>query len=168
MKMGTFVADLSVPVFERLLKAPQHFELKRFRMEGIRRDLFKRFLGLLNQPMGSENPDLLTIITPLIRFVTQLPAYTQKTKVLSENARNLREVVNKASEPDELLFNELPKVFGFPSFGIEKSDSKILSDFFNTLQDALSELGGAYEGLLNLLERMLAEAFALKSTGDRT
>lgn len=162
---GNFVADLSVPVFERLLKAPQHFELKRFRMEGFRRDLFKRFLEMLNQPVEGENPDLLTIITPLIRFIAQLPAYTQKTKALSDNARNLREVVNKASEPDELLFNELPKVLGFPSFGTEKSDSKILSDFFNTLQDALSELGGAYEGLLNLLERMLAEAFALKSIG---
>ena len=33
---GSFIADWSMPVFERLLKAPQQFELKRFRIAGIR------------------------------------------------------------------------------------------------------------------------------------
>lgn len=163
---GSFIADLSTPVFERLLKAPEQFELKRFRMAGIRADLFARFLKMLNQPVETENPDLLTIVTPLMRFIAQLPKYTLTTQELSDAAKNLREVVNKANEPDELLFKQLPDAFGFPSFGTETTDSKVLSDFFNVLQDALSELGSAYEGLLNSLERMLADAFTLESTGE--
>ena len=163
---GSFVADMSVPVFERLLKAPEQFELKRFRMAGIRADLFSRFLRLLNQPVQTENPDLLTIVTPLMRFIAQLPNYTLKTQELSDAAKNLREVVQKASEPDELLFKQLPQTFGFPSFGTEASDSKKVTDFFNTLQDALSELGSAYDKLLNSLERMLAEAFSLESAAE--
>ncbi len=163
---GSFVADLSMPVIERLLKAPQQFELKRFRMAGIRTELFTKFLELLNQPIETDNPDLLTIVTPLMRFVAQLPNYTQKTQELSIAAKNLREVVNKASEPDELLFNELPEALGFHSFGTEVSDTKTVTDFFNTLQDALTELGHAYDKLLNSLERILADAFTLEIAAD--
>ena len=45
---GSFVADLSMPVFERLLKAPQQFEIKRFRLAGIRTEVFSKFLEMLN------------------------------------------------------------------------------------------------------------------------
>ena len=31
---GSFVADISMPVFERLIRSPEKFEIKRFRMEG--------------------------------------------------------------------------------------------------------------------------------------
>ena len=163
---GSFVADMSVPVFERLQKAPEQFELKRFRMAEIRVDLFSRFLKLLNQPIETDNPDLLTIVTPLMRSYAQLPHYTQKTQELSDAAKNFREVVEKASEPDEMLFKELPQALGFSSFGTEVSNPQSVTCFFNKLQDVLSELSGAYDRLLNSLERMLADAFNLDVSKD--
>ena len=159
---GSFIADWSMPVFERLLKAPQQFELKRFRMAGIRADLFARLLRMLNQPVEAENPDLLTVVTPLMRFISQLPKYTLVTQELSDAAKNLRKVVQNAREPDDLLFKQLPEALGFPSFSAETAtDSKTVSDFFTTLQDALSELELAYEVLLNSVEQLLVEAFNL-------
>ena len=159
---GSFIADWSMPVFERLLKAPQQFELKRFRMAGIRADLFARLLRMLNQPLATENSDLLTVVTPLMRFIAQLPKYTLGTQELSDSAKNLRKVVQNAREPDELLFKQLPEALGFPSFGAEKAtDAKVVSNFFTILQDALSELEQAYEALLNSIEQLLVEAFNL-------
>ncbi len=163
---GSFIADWSMPVFERLLKAPQQFELKRFRMAGIRADLFARLLRMLNQPVETENPDLLTVVTPLMRFISQLPKYTLVTQELSDKAINLRKAVLNAHEPDELLFKQLPEALGFLPFGIETTSSKAAYDFFNTLQDALSELGNAYDILLNWVEQMLVEAFNLPSTKE--
>ncbi len=163
---GSFVADLSMPVFERLLKAPQQFEIKRFRLAGIRTEVFSKFLETLNQPTENKKLDLLTIVAPLMRFIAQLPNYTQKTQELSEAAKCLRKVVSKASEPDELLFKQLPESLGFSAFTTEFKDSMVLADFFNTLQDALSELGTAYDKLLNSLESMLAAAFSLDVTGE--
>ena len=163
---GSYVADLSMPVFERLLKAPQQFEIKRFRLAGIRTEMFSRFLDMLNQPVETDQPDLLTIVAPLMRFIAQLPDYTQKTQDLSDAAKSLREIVNKASEPDELLFKQLPESLGFSAFTAEFNDSTALATFFKTLQDALSELGTAYDKLLNSLESMLAGAFRLEETGE--
>ena len=159
---GSFIADWSMPVFERLLKAPQQFELKRFRIAGIRTDVFVQLLQLLNQPVETEKPDLLTVVTPLMRFVAQLPKYTLGTQELSDAAKNLRKVVQDAREPDELLFKQLPDALGFPAFDAETTtDAKTVSDFFTTLQDALSELEQAYELLLDSIEQLLVEVFNL-------
>ncbi len=163
----SFIPDWSMPVFERLLKAPQRFELKRFRIAGIRADAFTRLLQILNQPVETEKPDLLTVVTPLLRFIVQLPKYTLATQALSDTAKNLRQVVLKAREPDELLFKQLPEVIGFPAFSTEAmTDAKTASDFFNTLQDVLSELEQAYDHLLNWVEKLLVEAFTLSPTTE--
>ena len=159
---GSFIPGWSMPVFERLLKAPQQFELKRFRMAGIRADLFPQFLRMLNQPRETESPDLLTVVTPLTRFITQLPKYTLETQELTDNAKNLRKVVQNAREPDDLLFKQVPEALGLPSFGAETAtDKNIVLDFFNTLQDALSELEQAYDVLLNSIEQLLVKTFNL-------
>ena len=164
---GTFIPNWSMPVFERLLKVPEYFELKRFRMTGIRSDLFSQFSEVFNQPTENQKPDLLTVITPLIRTIAQLPKYTLGTQELSDTAKNLRTVVLNAREPDELLFKQLPEALGFPTFGEEETtDSKKISEFFSVLQDAFAELKQAYDRLLDTVERLLAEAFSLPQTAE--
>lgn len=159
---GSFIPDWSMPIFERLLKVPQQFELKCFRIVGIRADLLAQFLEMLDQPTAAENSDLLTVITPLIHSIAQLPKYVLTTQELSDASKNVREAVLNAREPDELLFNQLPEALGFPAFGTETAtDAKVVSDFFTTLQDTLSELEQAYEMLLNFIEQLLVEAFDL-------
>ena len=164
---GSFIAEWSIPVFERLLKAPQQFELKRFRMSGIRADLLAQLLQMLNQPVETENPDLLTVVTPIIRAIAQLPKYTSVTQELSDNAKNLRKTVLSAREPDELLFKQLPEAFGFAAFAAQLTNPKLISEFFDTLQDALSELEQVYGVLLNSIERMLVEAFTLTPSREK-
>lgn len=159
---GSFIADWSMPVFERFLKAPQQFELKRFRVTGIRSDLFSQFSKVFNQSTETQTPDLLTVVTPLMRTIAQLPKYTLTTQELSDNAKNLRKVVLNAREPDELLFKQLPEAFGFSDFGAEATSTESISEFFSVLRDALSELEQTYEVLLNSIEQMLVEAFTLK------
>ena len=164
---GSFIADWSMPVFERFLKAPQLFELKRFRITGVRSDLFSQFLGAFNQPSEIKTPDLLTVVTPLIQTIAQLPKYTLTTQELSDNAKNLRKAVLNAREPDELLFKQLPEAFGFSDFGAEAATrTEAVSGFFGILRDALSELEKAYEVLLNFIEQMLVEAFTLKPSRE--
>ena len=165
---GSFIADWSMPVFERFLKAPHLFELKRFQMKGVRSDLFSQFLGAFNQSTEPQTPDLLTIVTPLMRTIAQLPKYTLTTQELSDNAKNLRKVVLNAREPDELLFKQLPEAFGFSDFGTEAATSpEVISKFFSVLRDALSELKQAYDILLNSVEQMLVVVFGLTPTAEK-
>lgn len=160
---GSFVTDISPAVFERLIKSPEKFELKRFRMTGLRSDVFTQFLGLLSQPPStSGQPNLLAVVKPLVRFVAKLPRYTMLTQNLSREAIELRKTISDACEPDTLLFVQLPQVLGFDTFGpYEEMDSTTVGRFFNTLRRVLSELNRAYDDLLNSLALLIASAFSL-------
>lgn len=164
---GSFVADVSMPVFERLIKAPEKFELKRFRLAGVRKDVLSQFVEVLKQPAATDTPDLLTIVVPLMRFIAELPKYTRLTQTLSEEAKNLRKTVLDAREPDALIFQQLPEVLGCNAFRDDAvPDANAVNTFFKKLQDALAELGGAYGILLNSIEQLLVSEFALKQTNE--
>ncbi|RKU07521.1 hypothetical protein C6502_17240 [Candidatus Poribacteria bacterium] len=166
---GSFVADISMPVFERLIRSPEKFEIKRFRMEGIRAEVFEQFTGMISKPVSAEGspPNLLVIVRALIGFIHKLPRYTMLTQDLSDAAIALRRAIADAREPDTLLFEQLPQALGFDAFGPSvKTDSKTVDVFFNALQDTLSELKQAYDDLLSSIEEMLVSEFSLQSDSD--
>ena len=165
---ASFVADISIAVFERLIKSPEKFELKRFRIDGIRAEVFEQFTGLLSQPRGTTgHPNLLEVVKPLIRFIAKLPRYTMLTQELSDAAISFRKTITDAREPDALLFEQLPQALGFPAFGPSaETDSTAVDEFFKTLRGALSELARAYDDLLNFIEQLLVSAFSLKGNGE--
>ena len=166
---GSFVADISMPVFERLIRSPAKFEIKRFRMEGIRSEVFEQFTGMISKPvsMMGKPPNLLVIVRPIMRFVDKLPRYTMLTQELSDAAIALRKAINDAREPDALLFEQLPQALGFDAFGpLTETDSETVDAFFNSLRSSLSELNRAYDNLLSFIEDMLVSAFSLQSNDD--
>ena len=166
---GSFVADISMPVFERLIRSPEKFEIKRFRMEGIRAEVFEQFTGMISKPVSvtGKPPNLLVIVRPIISFIHKLPRYTMLTQELSDAAIALRKAINDAREPDALLFEQLPQALGFDAFGpLTETDLKTVDAFFNTLRGALSELNRAYDDLLSFIEEMLVSAFSLESKDD--
>ncbi len=166
---GSFVADISMPVFERLIRSPEKFEIKRFRMEGIRAEVFEQFTGLLSKPVPTtgEPPNLLVVVRPLMRFIAGLPRYTMLTQELSDAAIALRKTLTEAGEPDALLFQQLPQALDFDAFGPStETDSKRVDVFFKTLRGAFSELNRAYDDLLSFIERILISAFSLQPDDD--
>ena len=164
---GSFIPDLSMPVFERLLKVPQQFKLKRFRLTNIRIDILAQFLDVLDQTSGTDTPKLLAVATPLMLFVARLPKYTLTTQSLSKNAKSLRKVVLNAREPDTLLFHDLPKVMGYTAFSPETNTIPKTNQFFKALRKALDELKQIYPSLINSVEQLLASSFSLEFEGEQ-
>ena len=168
---GSFIADLSMPVFERLLKVPENFELKRFRMPDHRIDILTKYLDVLDNvldlTLDTDTPNLLAVTTPLMLFVARLPKCTSTTQTLSENAKDLQEVVLDAREPDTLLFHDLPRVMGYNPFRAETGPNPKTDQFFKTFEDALDELKQFYPSLLSFVEQHLASNFSLEYTGEK-
>ena len=63
---------------------------------------------------------------------------------------------------------QLPEAFGYPDLD-EKAitDSQVISEFFRTLQAALSELEQTYDLLLDTVEQLLVAVFSLTSTPEK-
>lgn len=164
---AAFVPEVTVEVFERLLKSPEVFELRSYRIEGVRKAVFREYAKLLGAATV-ESDNLIAIIKPLYRFFNRLQDYTKRTSTLSPKAIAIREALLAARDPDQILFNDLPLACGFEPFEASKTRPANVRDFFHELQSGFSELQKCYDDLLYRLQQLLYQAFDIKGANART
>lgn len=156
---GTFVPRPSAAVFERLFRSPAKFELQRFRISGPRAEVFQQYAAMIAKT-GEGEPDLLTVVKPMVRMVKELTEYVGKTRGISENSQRVLRAVKEARQPDRMLFTDLPAACSFPPFEASgKTDTKQVDAYFTLLRAAFVELQRAYPLLLAEIERLLLKAF---------
>ena len=168
---GTFQTTVDAAMIERLLKAPERFTVKRAALLGIRAAVFDRLRELVEEAPAvaehSRNATTLAVVRPLIHFASNLSGYAQATDMVSERARNVRRALLEATEPDHLLFHELPGACGLPAILESLSDTQQGDEFVARLRTALVELGGAYERLLGRICGLMREAFRVPEPGPQ-
>jgi hypothetical protein len=77
---GTFLSKIHSEEIQRLIKAPEDFELQLCKVQGFRRELFDQIAGMLGQGETScPKAQLLRVVRPLCVFVAELPEYTRST-----------------------------------------------------------------------------------------
>jgi hypothetical protein len=156
---GSFVPRPNAATFERIFRTPGKFELQRFRIAGPRAEVFQHYAAMLTRA-DDEQPDLLTVVRPLVRMVKNLPDYVTKTKRLGETAQRVLRAMLAARQPDQLLFTDLPVACGFPAFESKgRIDAGQVEAYFTQLRGAFVELQRAYPHLLSDVERLLLKAF---------
>ena len=112
-----------------------------------------------------EVKDLLDVVKPLMRFVRKLNDFAKQTKAFAPITLAVRAAIIDASEPDMLLFRDLPAACGVDSFTGKSSDrSADVEKFLRALQAALSEIQRGYDLLLQNLGTELASALAADAT----
>lgn len=165
---GAFVPVLSLPHLERLIKTPSKFELQRYRIAGVRRQVFERFLESFRLGASkTKSSDVLDVVRPLCHFAAQLPAYSRKTQQISETSKKVRLALYKAEEPAKLLFEELPSACGFEPFDEQDQDGNNVEGFFDVLRPALKELQTTYDRLLDDIETRFVETLNLSGSGEQ-
>ena len=152
---GNFVTDLDAATFERMIKQPNGFRLQGCRISGERQRVLERFArGLLRT---GEEYTLVNVVRGLYRQYNRLPEYSQKTRLLPEQALAVRDLLKLGREPEQLLFADLPAALGVNPFVSEDVDSSNSDLFFTRWNAAMSEVVGAYDALLTRVEKFLNE-----------
>src|SRR5262249_7203736 len=91
---GSFVPQLTISVFERLMKKPADFLVRRWRVTGVRAAVFHQMAEMLGQTgtvAAIGKRQILDIIRPLLRFISQLTEYARNTQRISEKATKIRD-----------------------------------------------------------------------------
>jgi len=160
---GTFLSHVAREEILRLSKAPETFELQFCKVQGIRRTLFDKLIGILGVSANVKSKgEVLDIVRPLCVFIAELPEYTRLTRKLSVDARAVRDTILKAREPGTLLFKELPLALDLEPFASEhasKLSSERIQEFVTKLKVALDELKMGYHLLKARIREKLATAF---------
>lgn len=151
---GAYSPTLTVSHLERLMRRPDLFSFQRFRIEGVRADLFAEYgRALFDREPDSVDP--LPLARALVEFVNGLDDYTRKTRSLSSEALRVREALFFSKSPQKLLFNALPQACG-------RSPDGELSGFAEKLRGALRELKHAQSELIDAMRRVFTDAFGLQ------
>lgn len=162
---GTFLPQLTVAAFERLMKVPDQFTVRRWHISGVRATVFRQLADMLGKSWKSPKivkRNVLDVVRPLLRFINNLPDYTKVTDQVSEPTKRVRSALTQAREADQLLFVDLPRACGFPDIDPDASlsDEK-LDAFLTELRGRLGELQRFYDTAIGEVGQALGSAFGL-------
>lgn len=166
---GAFRPQLSAAVFERLIKAPERFTIRRWRITGVRSKLFEELERVVGTSATTRpgKAQILNVVRPMLRFYASLPDYTTNTARVSPTTASIRMALQKATEPDLLLFADLPRACGVEPF---EPSQRGRGDDIRTYRDALegsfAELRTIYPSLLASALAAICDTFGMTDGGD--
>lgn len=168
---GTYKPALTPEIFERLVRNPAHFELKHFATGARpRRELIDAAAaGISGGAERSTAPSLLGVVSRLVQMANSLPLYVRKTRHLAEGAIAVRQAILTATEPDQLLFTDIPEALGFkPVPPTGRYPTATTAEIAERLDSVMSHLSAAYPGLLLQIRRAVSEATAAPASHLRS
>ncbi len=163
---GTYIPFIDETEISLLLKRPDIYSIKRFVTESIQREVFEAYLAILNARImdaesGIRNPTLLSVVGPLVKFIDNLPKYSRFTRAISKEAQMIRSAIMNATDPLQLLFEDIPHAVGIDS-------NELLSDQYSVhlrielqkrIKKSLIELADVYKNLSGNIEKIIKDTF---------
>ncbi len=172
---GTFQLGLSPALSERMVRNPEHFEVKHFaNVAGRRHDglnaLAERF-GVDASLDGRRVGNVLAVTLYLASRMRRLEQWTRRTSHLSAEALAIRDALNEATEPDVLLFELLPDALGYKPIAPGASAAAALSDQSARIYSSFADdLARRIDELTSRCRIMIGELHdeLLAAAGERT
>ena len=147
-KDAMFVPRLTDFDIDECLQAPERFSLRWVAIDEDKNRILEgisKLLADIGENAGSTDP--LEAARGLVAMVFNLPEWVRRTSRLGQTAREMRDMLLKASDPHKVLFVDLASLLG-------ASDGKA---YVKALRAPLQELAGAYGRMLTEVEaKMLA------------
>lgn len=143
---------------EFLARDPRDIGLRRVEMEGFVGETLEA-LGILLKLEGKLGP--LAVARKIIGEFDALVPWTAKTQTLSPQTLQVREILKRASDPNKLLFDDLPRLTEPLSDGrFDANATAVL------LRDALSEMRAAYPKVLDDLKDLMLRELDVRGQDD--
>ena len=154
-RQSIFQARVSDLDMDYLAKDPRDVQLRWMDLSETSRQLLSDMAGIVRAlDEGNTLPDLepIDVAKGLVSIHDRLPAWVGRTQHLSSNAKRVRQLFKKASDPNSLIFDDIPKLL---SDRLEAGDENALGRISNNVREALAELQQAYPAMLHRLREIL-------------
>jgi ABC-type molybdenum transport system ATPase subunit/photorepair protein PhrA len=164
---GTFKPLLGADVSERMVRNPQHFDVKHFAAHsGLRSDLVDAYAAALNiGPAGGRQrvSRVLRVVSHLVARMNSLTDYAKRTMSLDAATLAVRSALAAAVEPDVLLFESIPVALGYPQIGPKSRLQLDPHEIASQLAVCLDTLDQAFPNLIHRIADGVLEESAAKT-----
>ena len=148
-KDGMFVPRLTDFDIDECLQDPARFSLRWVAIDEDKNRILQGISKLLAEiGENAEAADPLEAARGLVAMVFNLPEWARRTSRLGQTAKDMRDMLLKASDPHKVLFVDLASLLG-------AADGKA---YVKALRAPLQELAGAYGRMLSEVEAKMFEA----------
>lgn len=155
---GVFQASFNELCVEFLARDSKDIQLRRVEMQGFVGETLKTLGSLLK--IKDEVQPLIVARTIVGEFDALVP-WTSRTQSLSPKTLKVREILKRASDPNKLLFDDLPKLTEPRADG--SFDPKATAVL---LRDALAEMRAAYPKILDDLKDLMLRELDVRSQSE--
>ena len=157
-RQNVFQARVTDLDMDYLAKDPRDVQVRWMDLSEGSRRLLSDMAGIVRS-LDPENglPDLdpIDVAKGLVSIYDRLSPWVGRTQRLSANARRVRQLFKQASDPNSLIFDDIPRSL---SDGMGQSHEDALRTIPNNVREGLMELQQAYPAMLHRLrETLLSE-----------
>lgn len=148
-KDGIFIPKLTDADIDEYLQDNNRFSLRWIVIDEEKTSILSgisKVLAEVGAMSGARDP--LEAARGLVALVFGLPAWSQRTHRISQEARAVRDTLLKAHDPHKVLFVDLPAI-------LESQSGK---SYVKALRGPIAEIAGAYDRLLKRIEASMLEA----------
>ncbi len=154
---GMFQHEINDLCADKLLQDAGQISLRHVDISHKGRSYLKDLAKVIGERTGKiPRPDALSVAREMVHFCFAQPAWTRRTKKLSERAKKVRQVLLHASDPHQALFIDLPMIL----------DGNVRSQISWNLSTLLREIEDAYPEMLQDLQRRMLESLDHGSGDD--
>lgn len=168
---GNYCPRLTAAIMERLNRPyPERFTVKAVPADrGQRRLVLDGLVTALGVdiPRGraNRNPTLLAVTRGMLERLMVLDQYARRTRRLGDDTLVVRDVLSQATDPDHLVFIQLPEALGFEKITPStRKDPEQADAYVTRLTSALNELTAASTRLREYVVNTMATEFRLPAT----
>ena len=147
-----------------LAKDPRDVQLRWMDLSEASSQLLSDLAGIV-RILDEDNtlPDLepIDVAKGLVAIYDRLPPWVGRTQHLSSNAKQVRQLFKQASDPNSLIFDDIPRVL---SGGLDADPEDARLTVATNVREGLMELGQAYTAMLHRLRETLLTELQVPNT----
>jgi hypothetical protein len=151
-RQGVFQPKIAELDVELLCSDPEQVQLRWMELSSSAQRILRGLADLaLNTDVGSPSTKPIDVARALIAEYDRLPAWTKRTTRLPTTTLRVSALFRHATDPNKLLFDDLPGLLGEVAAATKASGEHIVS----IVRQAVKELQQAYPSMLRGLEESL-------------
>ncbi len=164
---GVYRPSIDDLFVDYLMRSPKDIALRPMSFSDVGQKILTGVCDVLNdlnpaEVTLTETSEPLEIARRLVATVIQLPPWVLKTQQLRKNTIRLRELIKNASDPNKVLFDDLPYLFKEHEASLNKGD---VLPIIEELKSSLIEMNRAYPTLLSDLNTTLNNELQIDQEG---
>ena len=159
---GKFLLDINYSVLELMKKRPQDFSFKYVESSSMNNKFLQNLIKEFKiKGVTSKAITPLDILAPILSEISSLPDYSQNTeRSIDPSIIKMRRAIFSATEPEKLLYEDLPIAFGKPIHEEMINEEKEM--FIKDFSRGYLNLKSLYPSLLENIRKTLYVRFKVE------